>query len=81
VLPSREEGFGITLLEAMAAGLPVVASAVGGIPEVVADKTTGFLVVPRDPEKLADALIRLIVDREAAKRMGQEGKTRVEETV
>lgn len=59
VLSSEQEGFGIVLLEAMAAGLAVVATDIPGVREVVADGTTGFLVPPRDPDALADALLRL----------------------
>ena len=78
VLPSLWEGLGIAILEAMAAGLPVVATRVGGIPEVVEDRVTGLLVPPRDPEALAKAIIALLQDRERAKDMGRAGRERVE---
>lgn len=57
VLPSRAEGISNTLLEAMATGLPVIATSVGGNPELVIDGVTGCLVPPNDPEAMADALI------------------------
>lgn len=60
VFPSVEEGLGSTLLEAMAAGVPVVATRAGGIPEIVEDERTGFLVPPRVPEALARAVLRLL---------------------
>jgi glycosyltransferase involved in cell wall biosynthesis len=62
VAPSRWEGFGLMLVEAMAAGRPVVASRVGAIPEVVREGETAILVPPRDPAALADALAALLAD-------------------
>ena len=78
VLPSRFEPFGIVLLEAMAAGLPVVASRVGGIPEIVDDGRTGLLVPAGAPDRLADALRTLREDSALARRFGAEGRRRVE---
>jgi sugar transferase (PEP-CTERM/EpsH1 system associated) len=78
VLPSRSEGISLTLLEAMARGLPVVATLVGGTPEVVVDGQTGLLVPSGDPAALADAILRLRFDPEAGRRMGEAGRQRVE---
>jgi glycosyltransferase involved in cell wall biosynthesis len=77
VLSSHTEGLGITLLEAMAAALPVVATNVGGIPEIVLDGKTGLIVAPRDAAAFADAMIRMLSNRDAAKQMGREGRERV----
>jgi glycogen synthase len=77
--PSVYEPFGIINLEAMACERPVVASAVGGIKEVVVPEETGLLVPPADPRALADALNRVLRDRDMARRMGLAGRKRVEE--
>jgi 1,4-alpha-glucan branching enzyme len=69
-LPSHYEPLGIAALEAMAAGLPVVAAAVGGLREIVEDGRTGFLVSPTSPDELADRLLRLLTDRHLAEEMG-----------
>src|SRR5205823_10806990 len=73
VLSSVTEGISLTLLEAMARGLPVVATAVGGNPEVVAANETGLLVPPRDPPALAEALSALWTRPELCARMGAAG--------
>ena len=78
VCPSVYEPFGIINLEAMACGTPVVASRVGGIPEVVADGETGWLVEPGDPAALAQALRIALADPQRARRMGEAGRRRVE---
>jgi glycosyltransferase involved in cell wall biosynthesis len=65
VLPSRQEAFGRVLIEAMATGVPVVASAVGGIPEVCADGVTALLVPPEDPEALSVAIALTLTDQAA----------------
>jgi len=78
VLPSRSEGISLTLLEAMACGLPTVATRVGGNPEVVLDEETGLLVPSGDPVALAEALLRIRRDPERGLRMGQAGRRRVE---
>jgi phosphatidylinositol alpha-1,6-mannosyltransferase len=72
------EGFGISLVEASACGLPVVAGDSGGIPDAVRDGETGFLVPPEEPAAFADAICRLLADPAAAKRMGQNGRRAVE---
>jgi alpha-maltose-1-phosphate synthase len=77
--PSVYEPFGLINLEAMACGTPVVASAVGGIPEVVVDGETGLLVPPGDPGILAAALGRLLADPARGARLGTAGRRRVEE--
>jgi glycosyltransferase involved in cell wall biosynthesis len=77
VMPSIWEGFGLVLLEAMAAGRPIVASRVATIPEVVADGETGLLVPAGDPLALADALAQLAEDPDRAARMGEAGRERL----
>jgi len=77
VLPSREEGLPVSALEAMARGKPVVASRVGGTPEVVGDHDNGLLVPPEDPAALAAALLTLAGDAEKRKEMGRRGMLRV----
>ncbi len=79
VLPSRMEGVSLTLLEAMAARLPVVATRVGGNPEVVVDGVTGSLVEPGEPVPLAAALGALLDDRAGRLAMGSRGHERVHE--
>jgi len=70
-LPSYAEGLPMGILEAMANGLPIVASRVGGIPDIVEDGVNGILVEPRDPNGLATALYRVLQDEELARRMGE----------
>jgi glycosyltransferase involved in cell wall biosynthesis len=77
VLPSLEEGFPMAALEAMAAGLPVVASAVGGIPELVEDGRTGWLVPPRDPRALGERIRLLLRNPDTRRAMGAAGRARV----
>jgi glycosyltransferase involved in cell wall biosynthesis len=77
VLPSRWEGFGLVLLEAMTLGRPVVATKVGAIPEIVVDGTTGLLVETDSRAALADALVRILGDRDFARRLGTQGHNRV----
>jgi glycosyltransferase involved in cell wall biosynthesis len=74
VLPSYYEGLPMALLEASAAGLPVIATSVGGIPEVVQEGCNGFLLLPGDIQSLADRLARLIVDPALRSQMGQHSR-------
>ncbi len=77
-MPSINEALGYSLLEAMAAGIPVIASNVGGIPEVVTDGKEGILVPPKAPEELAKAIQSLVHDPKSRVRMGLNGKRRVQ---
>jgi len=79
VLPSLTEGFPLTVLEALAAARPVVATKVGGVPEIIKDNHSGLLVNPGDPAGLALAIARLLNDREKALSMGQAGQVLVRE--
>jgi len=74
--PSRSEGLPLSVIEAMRAGLPVVATRVGGVHEAVADGETGFLVARESPEPLAAALERLACDRDLGREMGRRGRLR-----
>jgi len=76
VQPSHEEALGITVLQAMACGLPVVASNVGGLPEIVEDGRTGLLVPPGDVDALASALDRLLSEPALRAAMGEAGRAR-----
>jgi glycosyltransferase involved in cell wall biosynthesis len=78
-LPSWTEGLPMTLLEAMSHARPVLATPVGGTPELVVDGETGVLVRPRDPAALARGLARLLGDPAAARAMGEAGRRRVAE--
>ena len=78
-IPSFTEGLPNVALEAGAAAVPVVATAVGGVPEVVADRETGFLVPPGKPEALAERLLRVIQNRSMSHRMGVAARRRMEE--
>ncbi|MEI7833401.1 MAG: glycosyltransferase family 4 protein [bacterium] len=77
LVPSRKEGFGLAAIEAMALARPVVATRVGGLPEVVADGTTGTLVPPESPAALAAAIVELLQNPARATAMGQAGNIRV----
>lgn len=79
VLPSRDEAFGLALVEAMAMRRPVVASAVGGMREIVRHGETGFLVPPGNPGALADALRYLVEHPDAARALGEAGYRRFQE--
>ncbi len=73
VMPSRREAFGVAVLEAAACARPVIATRVGGIPEVVSDRDTGVLVPPDDVEALADAVVELARDERLRQTMGRAG--------
>ncbi|MEC8948654.1 MAG: glycosyltransferase, partial [Candidatus Thermoplasmatota archaeon] len=75
-LPSEYEAFGIVLLEAAAAGLPAVATRVGGVPEAIIEGETGLLVEYGDATPLAAALGRLLDDPAGAREMGRKGRER-----
>ncbi len=77
VLPSYTAGLPVSLLEAMAAGVPVIASPIGGIPEVVVDGVSGFLVAPGDIQTLQRLLRKLLVDRKLADRIGSAARESV----
>jgi glycosyltransferase involved in cell wall biosynthesis len=78
VLSSISEGLGTSLIDAMAARRSIVATRVGGIPEVVTDGETGLLVPPRSPHELAAAIVRLLQDERARAAMGAAGRARAE---
>jgi glycosyltransferase involved in cell wall biosynthesis len=79
VMPSRYEGTPIALLEAAALARPILASATGGIPELVQHQEHAFLVLPGDPEALAQGLLKLTLDREYAALLGQRAQQRIHE--
>jgi glycosyltransferase involved in cell wall biosynthesis len=74
VHPATLEGLGLSLLEAAAAGIPIVATRVGGVPEIVQDGRTGLLVPPADPRSLAAAIVRMLRQRELARMLGNTGR-------
>lgn len=78
VNPARSEGMGRVFIDAMACGKPCIGTRVGGIPNVVADGETGFLVAPEDPDDLAAKLRLLLADEELRKSMGRAGRRRAE---
>jgi glycosyltransferase involved in cell wall biosynthesis len=77
-LPSRREPFGLVLLEAMAFGVPVVATRVGGIPEIIRSGVDGLLVEPNSPSQLAETLRRVLRDPSLSQKLVREAKVRVE---
>jgi glycosyltransferase involved in cell wall biosynthesis len=76
VVPSRSEAFGLVNIESFAVKTPVIASAVGGIPEIIRDGVDGFLVPPDDPKALAEKLRRLLSDRALCEQMGENARQR-----
>ncbi len=80
VLPSQNrEGLGVALIEAMAAGLPVIGTNLGGIPEIIVEGENGFLVAPGSPGQLADALVKLVDNQGLRVSMGRRGRELYEE--
>lgn len=79
ILPSVKEGLPYTILEAMAAGLPIVASNVGGIPEMVQDNVNGFLIRPRDAEALAVRILQILQNPDLAQRFSQNSLEKIKE--
>jgi glycosyltransferase involved in cell wall biosynthesis len=77
-VPSRREGYGMVAREAMAYRRPVVATAVGGLVDAVADGETGLLVPPGDVDAVRTAIVRLLEDRELRTRLGAEARKRIE---
>lgn len=77
-MPSTAEGLGSSALWAMAYGLPVVATRVGGLPEIVLENETGWLIPPGSPQALADAILVASRDREKLAAFGQNGRQRAE---
>ena len=77
VLPSVAEAFGLVLTEALYLGTPVVATRVGGIPEIVTDGSDGLLVPPANPPALADAITELLNDPERRSRMAGAGREKI----
>ena len=78
VLPSFVEAMPMTILEAMAAGNPVIATRIGEIPTTVENETTGILVAPNDARELREAILRLLRDGNLRRSMGQSGRARVQ---
>jgi glycosyltransferase involved in cell wall biosynthesis len=80
ILPSGEtEGLGTVLLEAMAAGIPVIGSAVGGIPDIIRDGRNGLLVPPQSPDAIARAVVRIATDRDLRVSLTESARRDVEE--
>ena len=78
-LPTRFEAFGVAYIEAMHFGLPCIGTNVWAVPEIVADRQTGYLISPNDVDALADRLILLLRDRHVARQMGEAGRDRARE--
>jgi glycosyltransferase involved in cell wall biosynthesis len=78
VHPATMEGLGVSLLQAAAVGVPIVASGVGGIPEIVRNGKNGFLVRPREAQLLVEPILELLQDSDKARRMGKAGRQIVE---
>lgn len=74
---SNSESFGVAIIEASSCSKPVVVSNVGGLPEVVEDSVSGFVVPPRDPQKTAEAIEKLVLDKSLREQIGRNGRERV----
>jgi glycosyltransferase involved in cell wall biosynthesis len=79
LLTSHNEGMGRVLVEAMACGRPIVATEVGGVPSVVENGASGFLVPSRTPEAMAQAVLKLLADPELRNAFGEKGRKKAEE--
>jgi glycosyltransferase involved in cell wall biosynthesis len=79
VMPSLMEGLGLSVMEAQACGIPVVASRVGGLVDLIEDGKNGFLVPVNDPPALADRIIELLLDPQQSKLMAQQGRLNIEQ--
>jgi len=77
-LPSHSEGSPNVVLEAMSAGLPIVATTVGGVPEILEHEKTALLVTPRNPELMATALVQVLGSEELRRRLGSSAETEVQ---
>lgn len=77
-MPSRSEGLGSSALWAMAYGLPIVATRVGGLPEIVTENETGWLIPPDSPDALAEAILHASQDRNLLSEYGRNGRARAE---
>lgn len=77
-VPSHREGSPNVVLEAMAAGLPIAANAVGGVPEILKEGVTGLMVPSRNPEAMAEAILRILTDGELGRRLGAEARAQAE---
>ena len=77
VLPSLSEGFPVTVLEAMASGVPIIATNVGGLPEIIKDGENGFLVEPKNPEKIAEKVLLILEDDGLRERISRNNKEKV----
>jgi glycosyltransferase involved in cell wall biosynthesis len=78
IVPSLLEGFPMIVLEGMAMAKPIIATRIDGIKEQIVDGESGILIPPRDPDALAEAIVRLSIDKELARTLGSEGRRRVE---
>lgn len=74
VMPSRQEGLGLSIMEAQSSGVPVIATNVGGIPSIIENDRTGILVPPENSEELAEATIKLLKDADKMKKLGTAGR-------